>query len=98
METTFIYSITPSRYGDTPEANVEQDEKDILRRLRSLEAISYETDNIIIFQLAGYGSKWVLSSKGRLREGIPGIAKQAAGVLHGLIGDDFYVTAEGEIV
>lgn len=86
--TTFIYSITPSQYGDTPEDNVREDERDILKRLRSLEAIAYETDNVVVFRLEGYESEWYVSGKGRHRDEIPEIAKQAAAVLHGLIADN----------
>lgn len=98
MSSTFIYSIRPSKFGDTPEENVQEDESDILRRLRSLEEISYATDNVIAFQLEGYESKWVISGKGRLRDEIPEVAKQAARVLHRLEKDRFYVTADGRKV
>ena len=87
--TTFIYSIMPSKFGDTPEENVQQDEDAILRRLRALEAISVEIDNPVVFQLEGYESEWYVSGKGRHSDEIPEIAKQASAVLHGLRADAF---------
>lgn len=90
--TTFIYSIMRSVMGKTPEENLKQDRDDILRRLRSLEAISYEIDNGILFQLEGFKSKWIIAGKGRFREEIPDVARQAAAVLHGLEKDAYQVS------
>lgn len=78
--------------GETPEENLKQDQDDILRRLRSLEEISYAIDNAIVFQLEGYESKWIIAGKGRFREEIPDVARQAAAVLHGLEKDAYQVS------
>ena len=52
----------------------------------------------ILFQLEGHGSRWLLTGGGRKQQRLAGIAKEAAGVLHGLCDDEFRVIANGKLV